>query len=214
MIKLEEEDLEVAADATRVKLGIQDQLRPDMMTVIVKMKHLDIIKNYRRVPDDEMPYDEATFDGIDRILLIPERTFAAMNRGEPRAVMTIAEEVGHIALGHRGVRHRTTNDGSDPRPDPEKIDPKIRREEAHARRFAAAFLAPRDLAGGAAEISADTLARKFNLSAQAAAIRKNELDRLHRRKHRIKRRLPPGVEKFLRDAKAKGHRITSLDDDS
>jgi len=214
MAKFEEEDLEAAADTTRLKLAIHDQLRPDMMTVIVKMKHLGMIKNYRRVPDDKMPYDEAIFDAIDGVLIIPERTFSAMNRGEPRAVMTIAEEVGHIALGHSGVRHRTTGDPADRRPDPEKLDPKIRREEAQARRFAAAFLAPRELAGVVTDSSAADLAKRFNLSAQAARIRKDEIDRLHRRKHGIKRSPPHGVEKFLREAKAKGHRITSIEDEN
>jgi hypothetical protein len=208
-----EQDLEIAAEQTRAKLGISDQTNPDMMTLIVKMKSLGMIKNYRRVPDEQMPFDEALFDSINGILDIPERTFSAMNRGIPRAAMTIAEEIGHIALKHGGVRHRSTNHPADPRPDPEKIDPKIRREEAEARRFAAAFLAPHDLAGNANEISAEGLARKFNLSFQAANIRKEELDRLYRRKHGVKRRLPSSIERFLREAKAKGHRIRSLDDE-
>ncbi len=214
MRKLEEEELEFAANETRVKLGLAGQLVLDGMTIIVKMKNLGMIKNYKRVPDEEMLYDEATFDAIDRILIIPERTFTTMNRGKPRAMMTIAEEVGHVALGHSGVRHRTNKNPADRRPDAQKLDPKIRREEAEARRFAAAFIAPRELAGDPSKYSVGMLAKRFNLSAQAAGIRKEELDRLHRRKHGIKRRLPRGVEEFLRIAKEKGHRITSLDDDN
>jgi hypothetical protein len=126
------EDLESAADETRAKLGLWGQILPDMMTIIVKMKRLGMIKNYRRVRDRDMPHDEAAYDAIDRILLIPDRTFSAMNRGELRAQMTLAEEVGHVALGHQGVRHRTTNEGLTGRPDPEKIDKAIKREEAHA----------------------------------------------------------------------------------
>jgi hypothetical protein len=213
MRKRTEEDLEIAAERTRARLGVSGQTNPDMMTLIVKMKSLGIIKNYRRVPDEKMPFDEALFDSMDGILDIAERTFVGMNRGTPRAIMTIAEEIGHIALEHGGVRHRATNDPADPRPDPEKIDPKIRLEEAEARRFAAAFLAPRDLAGDITKTSAEGLAKKFNLSSQAAHIRKQELERLHRRKHGVKRPLPSSIEQFLRDAKAKGHRIRSLDDD-
>jgi IrrE N-terminal-like domain len=160
----EVEDLESAADATRAKLGLWGQTPLDMMTIIVKMKHLGMIKNYRRVRDGDMPHDEATYDSIDQILIIPDRTFAAMNRGESRAQMTIAEEVGHVALGHQGVRHRTTDESRTGRPDPEKLVKEIRREEAHARRFAAAFLAPRAFVDDPRKLSAEELADHFNLS--------------------------------------------------
>jgi hypothetical protein len=51
---MEDEDLELAARRLRMKLGIDDQLRPDMITVIFKLKDCGMIKNYIRVPDKEM----------------------------------------------------------------------------------------------------------------------------------------------------------------
>jgi Zn-dependent peptidase ImmA (M78 family) len=214
MAILEIEDLESIADATRGKFGFWGQSSPpDMMTIIVKMKRLGMIKNYRRVRDRDMPHDESTYDSIDKILLIPDRTFSAMNRGDPRAQMTLAEEIGHIALGHKGVRHRTTDESVTGRPDPEKIDKTIRREEAHARRFAAAFLAPRAFVDDPREMSAEELASRFNLSLTAAKIRKEELERLFRREHNIKRPLPQGVFHFLKDAKSKGFDVKSIGDE-
>ena len=59
---VDDEDFEVAARRFRIALGIDGQLRPDMITVIVKLKHLGLIKNYVRVPDAEMPDDEAYYD--------------------------------------------------------------------------------------------------------------------------------------------------------
>lgn len=208
------EDMESAADAARVKFGLWGRdVAPDMMTIIVKMKRLGMIKNYCRSQDCDMPHDEATYDAIDRILYIPERTFSAMNRGGSRAQMTIAEEIGHIVLRHKGVRHRTTNEKLTGRPDAEKLDKQIRRDEAHARRFAAAFLVPRAFVDDPQRSTAEELASRFNVSLTAARIRKDELERLYRREHQIKRPLPQGVLNYLRDAKKKGFDVKSIEND-
>jgi hypothetical protein len=47
---LEDEDIEQRAREFRRTLGVDDQAQPDMMTLIVKMKHLGLIENYERVP--------------------------------------------------------------------------------------------------------------------------------------------------------------------
>jgi len=49
----DEELEEIGRDFLR-KLGIEDQVRPDMMTIIMKLKKLDHKFNYRRVPDEKM----------------------------------------------------------------------------------------------------------------------------------------------------------------
>ena len=109
----DDEDIERVPRQLRIKLGIDDQLRPDMITVIIKLKDQGIIKNYVRVPDHEMPDDEACFDSKDRLLYLRESTFCAANAmythsetERRRARFTIAHEIGHIALGHQGLRHR------------------------------------------------------------------------------------------------------------
>ena len=50
-----------------------------MITVIVKLKHHGLIKNYKREPDAEMPHGEAYFDPFDKIFHIREGTFVAAN---------------------------------------------------------------------------------------------------------------------------------------
>lgn len=131
----------------RIRLGIDDQLRPDMITVIIKLKYQGIIKNYVRVPDDEMD-DEACFDSEDKLLYIRETTFCAANAmytyseiERRRARFTIAHEIGHIALGHKGLRYRGATST-----EAKEYGRKLRRGERDAERFAAAFLAPAHLA--------------------------------------------------------------------
>ena len=141
------EEIEVAARKLRIKLGIDDQERPDMPTVIFKLKDHGIIRDYVRVPDHEMPDDEARYDSFTKLLYLRESTFCAANSmftysttDRRRARYTIAHEVGHIALGHDGIRYRGNTAAI-----AEQIVQKIRRQESEANRFAAAFLAPAHL---------------------------------------------------------------------
>jgi IrrE N-terminal-like domain len=140
-------EFESSARSLRKLLGIEFQPRPDMITVVIKLKHLGLIKNYKRVPDKEMPDGEAFFDPFEKILHIRESTFCAANnscdqgRERQRARFTLAHEVGHIWLDHRGIRHRGAAGTLQ-----ERLVKQIRQEEREAYRFAGAFLAPAYLA--------------------------------------------------------------------
>jgi Zn-dependent peptidase ImmA (M78 family) len=205
---LSEEQIEDAARNLRITLGIDDQTNPDMMTVVVKLKCLNRIKDYRRVPDEEMPGDLAAFDPDERILCVRESTFVAMNRNNPRARFTIAHELGHMWLGHKRTRHRNISGR-----EIEKIAPTIRRDEYQADRFAGSFLAPAHLADHSMTVS--DLARHFTLSIQSAAIRKEELERLHRREHGVVRPLPDAFADFLRKlGEREGRKLPSLNLDN
>lgn len=151
MAWMDEEDFENAARKMRIRLGVDDQLRPDMCTVIVKLKHAGLIANYARVPDDQASGDEAWFDPETRVLHIRESTFRAANATfeysdaeRHRARFTIAHEIGHVALGHTQLRYRGTTSAL-----AEQMVSKIRNEEYAANKFAAAFLAPAHLSGSA-----------------------------------------------------------------
>jgi Zn-dependent peptidase ImmA (M78 family) len=144
---LEDEDIERVARQLRKKLGIDDQLRPDMMTVIVKLKEHGILKNYVRVRDEDMPGDEAYYDSDDNLLYIRESTFCAANAlythtdsERQHARFTLAHEIGHIALKHDGLHFRGATSAK-----ARKIPSRVRQEERDAERFAAAFLAPAHL---------------------------------------------------------------------
>ncbi len=205
---LPEDQIETAARNLRIKLGLDLHSNPDMMTVVVKLKHLGFIKNYRRVPRAEMPDDEAAFDPFERLLLIREDTFCAMNRDDPRARFTIAHEFGHMELGHKNTRHRNVSSRRI-----EKIAPTIKRDEAQANRFAGAFLAPPDSTSSPMDTPVEAIAKRFNLTSSAARVRKAELETIYRRELGIKRPLPQVVVDLLRDARDRGHSVTSLDDE-
>ena len=67
---------ESSARSFRKLLGLEFEPRPDVVTVIFKLKDHGLIKNYKDVsPDVEMPDSEAYFDPFDHILYIRESTF-------------------------------------------------------------------------------------------------------------------------------------------
>jgi hypothetical protein len=140
-------EFETSARELRKLLGIEFDTRPDMITVVFKLRDRGLIKDYRRVADTKMPNDEAFFDPRDQIRYIRESTFAAGNGmfadegARQRARFTLAEEVGHVWLKHSGLRYRGETGAQQ-----ERVVPQIRREEREARHFAGTFLAPSYLA--------------------------------------------------------------------
>ena len=143
----EDVEFENSARSLRKLLELEFDPRPYMITVVIKLKHLGLIKNYRRVPDEGMPDGEAYFDPFERILHLRESIFCAANSmfapesDRRHARFTIAHEVGHIWLKHSGIRHRGAAGATQ-----ERLVKQIRQEEREAYRFAGAFLAPAYLA--------------------------------------------------------------------
>lgn len=142
------DNIEATARRLRLLLGIDGQLRPDMITVIFKLKRHGLIKNYIRMPDAQMKGSEAYYDPNSRLLHISERTFRAANdlsncstTERRRARYTIAHEVGHIVLGHSEIRHRGESNAY------RKSAKGNAQDEREAEQFAAAFLAPAHLVG-------------------------------------------------------------------
>ena len=152
-----------------------------------------------------MPNGEAQWDAKMGVLRMRESVVGAMQRGDPRARMTIANEIGHFALRHAGVRGRSTTQAAAGRRLLE-----ARKEESEARRFAAMFLAPSDLLSAIDTV--EEIADRFGLSVEAAMIRKGEFDAFQRRASGQRRELPSVVVDYLKDAQKRGVRLrTDLD---
>lgn len=186
-------------------LGIEDQVRPDMMTIIMKLKHAVPNFNYRRVPDEKMPRAEAEWSSEDFELSMRESVFVGMQRGDARSRFAVSHELSHYALGHRGYRNRKTESYQK-----DLSAASVKHEETEANRLAAIILAPERLVPEGA--SAEEISSTFGLSLPAAIIRKEEIDRLRRRRHGELRPLPDSVRELLQEAKRKGMNIqTKLD---
>ena len=155
--------------------------------------------------DSELPEAPAKADCATKKITVRESLAYQAVQGSGHARMTLAHEVGHIALGHSGTRYRKNGLNIEA-----ATIAQVRREESEAKRFAAVFLVPTHLAEHCR--TAEEIEEKFAVSHDAAEIRKSELDAHIRRKTGEKRPLPAGAINFLEEAKRRGYKVTSLED--
>ena len=200
-----DEEIEQRVRILRQEIDLQNQMRPDLMAVIERLTTSFRHFAYQQVPDSEMPDTEAHWDARQGVLRMRESIAGAMQRGEPRARMTIANEIGHFALRHAGVRGRSTTQAAAGR---RLLEAK--KEESEARRFAAMFLAPNYLLSSTDTV--DDIMNNFGMSFEAAMIRKGEFDAFQRRASGQRRELPSIVVDYLKDAQRRGVKLrTDLD---
>jgi Zn-dependent peptidase ImmA (M78 family) len=200
-----DEELEEFGRKFLRRLGLEHQAAPDVMTVIAKIKHTDPKFNYRRVPDRDMKDAEARWDSERNEVAMRESVFVGMQHGESHNRFVVFHELSHYALGHQGVRNRGM----------ERIRgysaSTIKHEETEASRLAAILMAPEHLIPEKA--SADDIVEQFSMSLKAAILRKEEVDRIRRRRRGELRPLPESVKELLRNARDQGLPIrTQLDD--
>jgi Zn-dependent peptidase ImmA (M78 family) len=159
-------DIDKKALAHRRALGFSDDQIIDGMTLITKLKERYPNFNYIRVANGALNSAEAQWDDVKKQISLPENVFQGINRGNPRDVMSLLHEVGHMLLGHKGVLNRAPLSAN------EKISVRLRRMETQAKRYAAAFLIP-DLPE-IRKLSPQDIAARYNVSLEAAKIRKLE----------------------------------------
>lgn len=213
MLPSNEERIEQAATELRERWGIPNQACPDIITMIFKLKHEELIADYVRVPDAELPDDEAEYNSHARVLKLRESVFQAANDiygriAKSRARFTITHEIAHVILGHTGTRHRNVSDRKI-----ERILPRIRVDEIEANRFAAAFLMPSHLIDLSLNPTPAEISFQFQVSEAAASARLDQLKRLERRRSGSKRPLPASVREYLIEARSRGFKINSLDEE-
>jgi hypothetical protein len=200
-----DEEIEQRVKVLRRELGLENQSRPDMMAVIHKLTTSFRRFAYQGVPDSEMPDAEAQWDARKGVLRMRESVVHAMQRGEPRARMAVANEIGHFAMRHSGVRNRSSTQTTAGR-----LVLEAKKEESEARRFGAMFLAPNDLLNSTDTV--EDIVDRFGLSFEAAIIRKGEFAVLRRRASGQRRELPSVVVDYLKDAQRRGAKLrTDLD---
>jgi Zn-dependent peptidase ImmA (M78 family) len=200
-----DEQYDQLAKTLREALGLDDQIKVDVVEMLRRMKHRGYLRDYISIPDADLPDAAAKFVPEEPKIYLRESTYRSASRGDPRARFTIAHEIAHCALNHQHTRKRGIAVGVF-----ERRVPSIRRDERQADKLAAALLAPFHRAEFTLATTSQQLAEKFGLSDKMAAIRTNELGGMYRRRHGIKRDLPPGVTDFLTAKRREGFKVTSL----
>lgn len=187
------------------QIGLENQVCPDLMTIINKLKHTVPSFNYCRVPDKDMPQAEAHWYSEDFVLSMRESVFVGMQRGDARCRFTVFHELSHYLLGHKGFLNRATQQFTK-----DISAPLVKHQESEANRLAPILMAPEHLVPDGA--TAEEISEKFGMSLPAAAIRKEEVERIRRRRRGESRTVPEGIAEILRQARDRGMNIrTKLD---
>lgn len=192
----------------RVAVQLREQLHigslnsPDMAHVLDAVPEIFPGFSVKHCTEHELPQDEAMVDFPSSTLLIRECVYRDAREGKPRARMTIAHEIGHIALGHKETRRRAIgiDNGA-------KYARQIRRDETEAKQFAAVFLVPTNLAKNFAAPS--ELIDAFQISSQAAEIRFGQIQTHNRAVTGKRKSLPPSVIDFLKEKRKRGEIVTA-----
>jgi hypothetical protein len=186
------------------RIGLESQVGPDAMTVINKLKRVDTKFNYRRVPDKDMPDAEAEWNSEASEVAMRETIFMGMQHGDAHPRFVVFHELSHYALGHKGTRNRIANSQTR-----QYSAASVKHEETEASRLA--VMAPEHLVPQ--DASAEDIALRFGMSLTAAIIRKDEVDRIRRRRRGELRPLPASVKELLRNARDQGFPIQAQLDD-
>lgn len=200
-----DEQMEEIGRAFLRGLGLENQVAPDAMTVINKIKRKNDKFNYRRVPDNQMRDAEARWNSDLQEISMRESVFTGMQHGDAHPRFVFFHELSHYALGHKETRNRGTERVRD------YSVGDIKHEETEASRLAVILMAPEHLVPENA--TAEEISEKFGMSLTASILRMEEIDRIRRRRRGELRPLPESIKEFLRDARAQGIEIrTKLDD--
>ena len=197
--ELSDEENEQLAKSAREALGIDEQLRPNLIDILDSAKRIRMIVDYITVPDEIMGTVRGRFDPNAGILYLSESTRAGAEANVPHDCFTIAHELAHRLLKHERPRNRNSV-----KTVAEKLSPTIRAEDRAAERLAAAFLAPYHRSDFNVETTAQQIEARFNLSFEAARIRREEFARMFRRAHDLEREVPPGVIDFQNELRKRG----------
>lgn len=200
MMNLSEEVIERRANELRVRLGLEAVSAPCMLSVLESFQERARHFSFRTANPGELGQDEALMDEAAHTLVVRESVMEDVKAGRERARFTIAHELGHYLLGHKGMKQRTQRLTAYP-------TAQDRIEEAEANLFASYFLVPTLLALDVN--SPEDVAMRFQVSTPAAEIAFERVGRAKRKATGQRRRPPDSVIDFLKEAKRRGHPVRS-----
>jgi hypothetical protein len=192
--------IEKKAAELRQKLGLAGVFAPCMFTALEEFARKAKSFSFRPALASELGSFEAAMNDEEHTLIIRESVLEAVKAGQERARFTVAHELGHYLLGHRGTKQRSANKAI-------YATAKDRQEEHEADLFASYFLVPTHLATNLS--SPNEIAERFQVSSQAAEIAFVRVQREKRRSTGEKRQPPDNVIDFLKKARDAGRTLKS-----
>lgn len=156
------------AELLREQLGIPDDIRPDALDVLRRLKITKVISGY--VEDPKAAGRDARWDADNRVIYLSTALWHAIaDDSDYDARFTVFHEVGHAVLGHTHRNRRTSGKL--------QFGRLIEADELDADQFALAFAMPIKFATLARTSDIAALANEFGLPEVQVAKRVAELQR-------------------------------------
>ena len=198
--RLTVEQLEYRARKLKDAYGFQSEQILDVRLLLARYldKHTNL--NFRIVEDWELlPNVEAQTYPLGNSIKIGKSLYDKFVAGDYRSELIVLEELAHYLFQHSGIRNRWKGD-RDPTVSPRSIHSA---EEWQAKYFAVALKAPIDQAAKCS--SAQEIAMRFGLSAQAATLRYEEAQRYKRQLTGNARPIPSAAADKLTELRRRWH---------
>ncbi|WP_162783782.1 ImmA/IrrE family metallo-endopeptidase [Devosia naphthalenivorans] len=156
------------ADRLREQLGIPDDLRPDALDVLRRMKISKVISDYAE--DPEAVGRDARWDADNRVIYLSTALWnAVLDGNDYDARFTVLHEVGHAVLGHTHRNRLTAGK--------RQFGRFVEADESDADQFALAFAIPLKFAALASTSGIASLADQFGLPQAQTSRRVVDLQR-------------------------------------
>ncbi|WP_108883506.1 ImmA/IrrE family metallo-endopeptidase [Anderseniella sp. Alg231-50] len=193
------------ANLVRIRLFCSDSFPLPIEILLHRIN--DIVRGAKIIvkTDNTMPHDEAYADCEEKIIYLRKTVVDQLRSNNPRARWTLAHELAHLVLSHRGTLSRAVTNlrGS---------QSTVRVYEREANIFAEHFLAPDMMVETCAD--AGELSKKTGMSLSAAQIRFNEFQALKRQEKGELRDLPGSAKAYLKKQIDKGYKPRHVSVDS
>lgn len=188
--------IEASADRVRARLYVYNSLPLDLKSAFSRIGDIDCSPraSVKLLSKEQLRYDEAYADCETKTIYVPTNFANELEVEFAHNRFTFAHELGHIVLGHRGVRSRAVL-GRDLRK--QAGVPGVGIEEAEAYYWAAAFLMPTETANECKTPA--ELALRCGVSREACCIRKENLDRRMRRTRGEVRPIPERTKNIIEE---------------
>lgn len=209
MASYSNEAFEEIGRTVRVALEIDDQIKPDPIDFLRRLKRAGYIRDFVRLPDAAMLDAEAKYNPDEKTIYLRNSVCDGAECGNPHFRFTVFHEGAHAVLGHQRERKRSFT----ARAQMEKKVPSIGRDEGDANKLTVAIMAPFHKAAFTLEMTSEEIASRFGLSPKAASTRYDEFAQLYRRAHNLRRQIPKSIVDFLTEQRRRGYVVTSLPQD-
>jgi hypothetical protein len=194
MTPARELEIEKSAEAVRYRLFVYSAQPTDLKTALARIGDMGCNPraSFEVLPTADMTFVEAFADCSTKTIFIPENFQNELGAEYHQNRFTLAHELGHLALGHKGVRSRAIK-GHEFRK--QAGVPSVGKDEPEASYWAAAFLMPISVVVECETVAA--LSARCGVSIEAARIRKDNIERRLRRDRGEDRPIRENTQKIL-----------------